>query len=294
MKKLHIALALLFLFGIVSASSAQTKPKGIFSVSPAILNISLSPGKLYTYDIKIANLLSSPLPVRAEIDRVLGEEDTGGASSIASWAKISESDMIIPAHSNKTIRLTIQTPNKIPLGGYYGTLFLQPISPVKSAASQYVQGRAGVVILANVGVPDQSARAEIQNVSFEKSAPAHRLLRFDVKNLSLYHFSAKSQLVVKPLLGDTKTFDVNEKIILPGKTRNWEETIAWPYRFFNIYDVRLLVSVGNGEQIVYQSRYIDLPYKMIAVIALLAVIIPISYKRRKKLRKALRILIKNK
>lgn len=274
----------------------QTDIKGIFSISPAILNISLSPGKTHIYDVRVSNLTKGPLPVRAEIERVLENEYSGGVNSIAEWTKIDQSDMIIPANSTKTIKLTVKTPDKIPLGGYYGTLFLQPVMPgVKGgAAGPLIQGRAGLIILANIGVPDLSARAEIQNVSIEKTSPKERHVSFDVRNMSLYHFSAKAVMAVKPLVGAPQKIPLDEKIILPGKTRKWEQTVEWPFRMLNVYDVRILVSVGNGEQIVYRTKYADIPYKTVTVIALFGVVIIVAYNKRKRLRKALRILFLNK
>ncbi|MBI1863167.1 hypothetical protein HYS00_03535 [Candidatus Microgenomates bacterium] len=288
---------LYLLIGVFSKTSyAADTPKGMFSVSPVIFNISLSPGKTFTYQIRLKNLLSSPLPMRAEMDPAVDGEAADGATSIAGWTTISDADMIIPAHGEKTIQLHIQTPTKIPLGGYYGTLFLQPVMPMNAGVNQYVQARAGVVILASVGVPDLSARAEVLSVGLAKSSSGSnkRDLTFAVKDQSLYHFSAKPQLVVKPLIGSVRKFDINEKIILPGKTRTWEEAIRWPYHTMNIYDVKLLVSVGNGNQIVAATRYYDIPYPLVAFIVIVTVGLILAYKKRSNLKRALRVLILNK
>jgi hypothetical protein len=226
-KLILVTALLLIMVSFLSKSAlAQSGQKGIFSISPAILNISLSPGKTFTRDIRVTNLLNAPLPVRAHMDQALEGEHTGGISSIANWVELSDSDMIIPARQDKIIRLTIRTPSTIPVGGYYGTLFLEPLSP-GARAGHLVQARAGVVILANVGVPERSAAAEIRNMKLSKEH-----LSFEVKNLSLYHFSAKPRLVFDPLLGSKNTREIPEKIILPGKIRSWKEAIDWPPSLF--------------------------------------------------------------
>lgn len=267
---------------------AQEQPRGIFSVTPAILNITLSPGKIFTRDIRITNHLDSPLPMRAELEQIVDGENAEGVSSLAGWTKISESDMIIPARQDKIVRLTISTPSTIPVGGYYGTLFLQPIIPNTARAQQLIQARAAVTLLANVGVPDPSAQAEISNVQLSKNN-----LSFEVKNLSLYHFSAKPRLVFNPLYGEKKTIEIPEKIILPGKVRVWNEAVKWPRSWFNIYTIQLRVSVGNGVQIAHQIKYAQAPFVEGAAIFLLLGLSLVTYSKRRNVRRALRILFKN-
>jgi hypothetical protein len=299
MKKNAFLISLLtfvFIFNSPAVLAQKRPVTEVFSVSPIIMKISLSPGKETKYDVRVKNLLKAPLPMHAEIEQPLETEETSGANSLAAWAHIDIPDMILQPGEQKTLKLTIKTPSKIPLGGYYGTLFLQPLMRAKSAGGSEILSRVGVIILANIGVPDLSAKARIPEFAIGKSVDNNRqrTADFKVKNLSLYHFSAKPFLVVNPVIGHTKTFEIPEKIILPGKLRTWNETIDWPYSFYNIYDIRLLVSVGNGNQILYQTRYYDLPYRGIALIVILSVIGIIAYKRRKKLRKALRVLIYNK
>ena len=289
---------LVVLAGFCVPVTAQQKPaKGTFSVSPAILNITLSPGKTYVHTIRVKNLLNSPLPMRAEIEPPFDTDGTGGLNSLAAWATIDTHDMIIPAGAEKLIRLTVNTPNKIPLGGYYGTLFLSPVLPRSiNASGQIVQARAGVVMLANVGVPELSARAHIIKpvLAPNPNEPTTRLITFGVKSQSLYHFSAKPVLIVKPLFGTPRTYRIPEGYILPGKTRNWNEQIDWPYNGPNFYSLELRVSVGNGKQISYRSTYQNYPVGKILIVISAVIIFFALRTKKKNLKKAWKAFTSNK
>lgn len=298
----RIGVVIVALFAVVAGLclpvNAQQKPaRGTFSVSPAILNVTLSPGKTYVHSIRVKNLLNSPLPMRAEIEPPLDIDGTGGLNSLATWATIDTHDMIIPAGVEKIIKLTISTPSKIPVGGYYGTLFLSPVLPRSvNASGQIVQARAGVVMLANVGVPDLSARANIipPRISNNPNDPTTRLIEFGVKSQSLYHFSAKPTLVIKPLFGKVRTYRIPERYTLPGKTRAWQEQIDWPFKGPNFYSIDLRISVGNGKQISYRTTYQDYPVGKILII-IGAIIVFFMFKTKKKnFKKAWRSFTSNK
>ena len=292
------AILLLLIFVLLPFQKVHAQQSTqILRVSPAILNIILSPGKTYTYKITVQNLLAVSLPLHTGLDDLSpSDDDTTSArevSPLLSWIALNPTDMIIPPHESREIALTLKLPAKIPLGGYYGDVLLEPVLPASSETTSAVAAKIGVIILANIGVPRASAEnGKILDFKFDhllyEKGPVEA--RFGIKNVSLYHFSAKPFIRIKPLFGPEETKSLVEKIVLPGKTRRWHENIdlTTPYGLF--YRTVLAVSVGGGEQIVATSYFLVLPWKAIMVIAFIMALIIIVVKKRKNLNRSLSVL----
>jgi len=279
----------LLLFAQGAAAQTVNPAKPMIQVSPFILNISLSPGKKYEYEIEIKNLLKIPLPLHALIENL----DEGGIQSISSWSSLDQSDMIIPAGQTRILNLTIQLPNKIALGGYYGSLYLEPVASVNTNG-QLVQAKIGIPILANIGVLDPKAkRAEIEDFSFDRWFYGNNdpiTPQLNVKNISLYHFSAKPVVFIKPFFAVEERHELDERIILPGKAREWKNLVSLKNNSGGLYFARLLLSTGSGQQVDERSFFILSPnaqimYILMIVLVLFALIF--GFKLRKSLRKAL-------
>ncbi len=198
-------------------------------VSPLIIPLSLSPQKTIKHEILIENLSNKPYPIRINFSDFISTEDGGyvfperNTSPLLSWIRVKPTEFIIPARAKQKIILTITTPKNIPIGGYYGMLFFEPVLPVSNKSTQIIS-RVGVLLLGNVGVVDEKAqKAQILTFSlphliFDRKTT----LLFRVKNISLHHFTGKPILSLSPLFGEyTKQF-LEEKIVFPGKIRRWE------------------------------------------------------------------------
>lgn len=300
-KKLILILVLYTLYSILYSKPvfAEQKQVSILRISPIILNISLSPGKIYQYEVTLENLLNIPLPLKAELDRFDSSDEEGGYnftnnndSPLVSWTSIDPQEFIILPQSKKTTNVTIKIPDKIPVGGYYAMIFFQPVFPNLQNYPTQIQAKIGLPILANIGVaPSKGPRGEILNFSFDKflyeKGPINLILR--VKNTSLYHFSAKPFLILKPFLGKEEKQEIEEKIILPGKTRRWNNSIA--FNKIGLYQATMAVSTGSGDQILQNSYFIYFPLiKTVILITCIAFILFIISKR-KRFKKAFASLI---
>ncbi len=281
----------------ISAAREGTLTKPFIRVSPVILNITLSPGKSYEYDLKVDNLLSSPLPVRAVLDNFEPTDEDNSAqtqiSPLVSWITYDPKDMIIPAKTQKIIHLKVNIPSRVPVGGYYATLYLEPVLPSqRTAQTTSIHTRIGVIMLANIGVPGLTRQAEIIQFSFDKwlyeKGPVK--LTFRTKNLSLYHFSAKPFVILKPLFGPARKLEIEEKIILPGKSRNWTKDLELPDYWHGLYKATLAVSVGNGQQIIRSTYIFGLPFNKLAIFIGLIVLFLFVIRRRKNWKKFFRTL----
>jgi len=281
---------------------AQTKPNEIIRVSPLIFNISLSPGKTYNYELTLENLIKSPLPVRARLENFTTTDEEGGyifettkPNPLLSWIKIDQTDMIIPEKSKKTVQIRVEIPQKVPVGGYYGVLFLEPLISQKTNNNALVSAKIGALFLANVGVSGKDTKAQILTFdlpffSEEKTLPL--LLR--VQNNGLNHFSAKPTLYLKPLFGREQKIDIEEKFIFPGKARRWEENIQIPKKWQGIYRATIRVSTGQGKYLEQTSYLISLPISKGLVILLIISISIFIWRKNRQIIRAIKILLKGK
>lgn len=303
-KTIIFLLLTVFMIYVRHPAFAQDKEfsSKMIRVSPVILSLTLSPGRTYHYEIKVENLLSSPLPVRLNLENFDTADEEGGysfhpktTSPFLSWITLGREDLIIPAKESRTIPLTITIPSQIPLGGYYGLIFVQPIFP-KNAGVAEIASKVGVLLLGNIGVPDPS----VQNGNISYFSTGGMLLEenplkilFGVKNISLNFFSAKPSAVIHPLIGQTKKYEFEEKIILPDKIRRWEKIIDLKNYWYGIYNVELIVSTGEGRVITKNLYIVFFPFKKSAAILFIGFIIVFSWKRRGRLGEFFHILFSN-
>jgi hypothetical protein len=216
---------------------------------------------------------------------------------LLSWIKLNETQFIINPKEKRTVQMIITTPRSIPLGGYYGVLFFEPIAQNPSMQSTRVSSKIGVLMLANVGVTDPNAKkAEITDFSTElvdKDGSLPTMLR--VKNISLNFFTAKPILTISPLIqigNQSKEVTFEDKIIFPGQIRRWTEQTATEDLSPNIYKAHMAVSTGNGQTIIAERYFLVFPFiKTLIAITLLSLLLFLIIKR-KRLRDALRALYK--
>lgn len=272
-------------------------------VSPVILNIELSPGKKYSYEITITNSSRSPLPTTLTFDNFETDEtgidfstiDSQNENSILPWVTLSEKDFIIPAQSKKTVTLIISLPDTIPVGGYYGVLFVEPVVSAQTKTS-VVSAKVGVLMLANIGVSTKKNTVEFVSSVFDKAlyveGPVKNTLR--IKNTTLNHFSVKPVLTIEPFLGKSFSVPLEEKIIFPGKVRKWESQFELSDYYHGYYKTTLKVSTGNGNQQVLTGYILAFPViPALSILITLSVIILVAA-YRKRVIKAVRILLSGK
>jgi len=279
-----------------SPAFAQGNTTRIMRISPIVLKVILDPGTKQTYKIKVENLLDTPLPVRVSVEGFDTSDEEGGIrtsnqeiSPLANWIKLNTSDAIIPAKNTYDFEAEILVPEKVPIGGYFAMIFFSPRLPSKT-----VVAKVGVVMLANIGVAfDQKNNGKITQFSFDKNlyqkSPVSTTIR--VKNTSLNYFTAKPTLKIKPLFGTEQTFELEEKTILPGKTRRWEKVYPLRNLYHAIYKADLAVSLEKGDFIYSQTYFFGFPLTKAAVVILTIGLIIYGLVFRKRVAKALRLLL---
>lgn len=289
-------------FALVRPHAASTQAQSI-RISPIIINLTLSPGKSASHEAIIENLTNSPLPLKATMnDFTINSEDGGytfeetGQNPFLSWVSLNEKEYILQPREKKKVLITINTPQSITLGGYYGLLFFEPVQPPTSAATM-VNSKIGILMLANIGVPDpKTKKTEIKEYSHPQITMDGTMpITLRVKNISLNFFTAKPSITMTPLIAlhaNPQPLYLEEKIIFPDKIRRWQDNTSVTGLTPNIYKTTLALSTGNGQQEIQSDYIIILPSLSVLIIIVLVLFGFYLITIRKRLKKALRELVR--
>jgi hypothetical protein len=279
-------------FSILYSQKAAAQQQTL-RVSPVIINVTLSPGKTHTHQVTIENLGNAPMPLRASLSDFMTSGEEGGYifeetknNPLLSWVRLDQDEFILNPKEKKTLKMTIATPKSIPVGGYYGVLFFEPVAQTDQSTVTKVNAKVGILMLANIGVPD-AKQAEIlafDPEAFSTDGTVPFILR--VKNISLNFFSAKPQLTILPLLQlqqEAKHYNLEEKTIFPGNSRRWTENTTITDLQPNIYKAQLTVSSGNGQVVTAEKYIVVLPPLYVGIIAVLSLLVIFLIAKRKRL-----------
>lgn len=304
-------------FSILTPTRAYAE-KQTLRVSPVIITVPLSPGKTITNDVAIENLTNTPLPLRATLnDFVTGGEEGGyvfqntRTNPLLSWIKLDENEFILNPHEKKKLKMTIKTPTKIQVGGYYGILFFEPVLQTPYKPTTQVSTRVGVLLLGNLGVPDNgSKRADILTFTppkLSQDGTVPFLLR--VQNTSLNFFTAKPIITLTRVIPDltqdildprllssdmlVKPIYLEEKLIFPDKVRRWTEDQTIHDLSPNIYKLRLTVATGNGRDITTDKYIVVFPVIQAGEILIVFLILFFLIRKRKRFGKAAKALFRS-
>lgn len=282
-------------------SIAHAADQGFISsslrVSPVILKIQLQPGAKHLYPITIENLSDLPMPIRASVEGFDPSDELSGfipnpaieTSPLAHWISIAEPDTIIPAHQAHEFLVKISIPATVPIGGYYAMIYFTPLYQNGSIGS-----KIGVITLANIGVQDSlQNKAIIAEFHFEKLIYEHGPIASTVriKNDSLHYFSTKPRLILSPYWGESDMVELDEKTILPGKSRAWKSIFTIQNSKWGIYKATVKTSIENGETISKTIPLVIFPYKIFLIFFLLVSVILWIIRKRQNIHTAIRLLL---
>jgi len=278
----------------LSANVVSAQPASL-SIRPSIISLFLSPGKTTNTALSIINNSDRPLPVRLTFEPLTLTDSSDTVKSIGSWISLSNNSLLIPAQKETSVNIKITLPKTIPLGGYYGMLYVEQLSPTQNSSGSLILTKMGVLILGSVGVQDVPLNSiELQNPTLTSIVSESNIipLSLQVKNTALNHISAKPYLNVHPLFEKTETIQLEEKLVFPGTKRNWATsfTVKNDHQFY--YTADLYVSIGNGLSQKKSFSFIIFPVKQ-AIILVLCIALGVSIlRKRKQIKKAFEIMIR--
>src|SRR4030042_39364 len=129
-KRIIIVIIILLSISNGTVFAAEPAVAQILRVSPAILPITLIPGKTLNLTLTIENLTANPIPLKAEVESFESADEEGGytftvsQSQLVSWITVDRPDMIVDPGLKREIAVTVKVPPQVAVGGYYAGIFL--------------------------------------------------------------------------------------------------------------------------------------------------------------------------
>lgn len=208
--------------------------KSALSVSPAIIEPSLTPGKETSFTLIVRNITNSPLPitsfVRGFTVKSTELEKTDHVRLDASqWFTIQNPDFILQPNQEHTVTGSIKPPVDAEPGGHYATVFFQPlVSQEETVPSMArVSARVGVLSFLTVKgkvVESASLTGKLETQDVIHSGPMD--MKFRITNTGNVHIIPKGVITIYDWRGvSVVTIDVPTGIILPDATK--EYSIPW-------------------------------------------------------------------
>lgn len=303
----NILLSLLFLLFLLPQTAFAQKNQPvtkILRVAPAINDIHVYPGHTTTYTMDIDNLLPEPLGIRISIENFSSSDEDNGImtntssadSPLINWIKTSDQSLIMPEQGSKTITVTVTPPKTAAQGGYYGIIFFTPFyisHPAPNAP--VILSKVGTLLFGTIGnlnYKNLMNKVYILNFSIPWINEKNQIpLTLRVQNSYFTHFSGKPFITITPLFGSPQTIELEDKHILPGTTRRWIENITVKEPWHVFYSAHLAFSVGAGNELFADTNFFIFPVTITGILIGIIVIFLFMVLIRKRLKKAIRILI---
>lgn len=272
----------------------------LISLTPVIIDRELIKGVVNNYEVKVKNIADFPLGIRVSAEGFDPSDELSEVSfvknTLASWTKIENPTFILEPGDEKTITVIISPPKNAADKGYYEVIFFTPFMTRQlDPRSPKIVSKIGSLFLLTMGKQnknDLEKKVSITNFSFKKLVKRQPVTgTLDVKNDYFTHFKAKPFVEIAPLFGKATAFELEEKRVLPGKIRRWNMSFSdLPKSIF--YTVTLNLSLGEGKYLVEHNFFFIAPFKLIAILTIILVIVLLFHFRRKQFTRALRILFK--
>lgn len=291
MKQTILLILSLALFLSAPALYAATPPS--ISLTPSLVRLLLVPGKEYRTQFTVVNNSDKPLAMRVQFEPFMMDDETGTTQfntspGIHTWSTIDQSELLLAPKSQKIVTVVTAIPAKVSLGGYASMLFFTIISPEKNVT---VQSQLGAFITADIALNERVTNAQIQTLTplpFQFVEPSTQLA-FGVQNKSLSHLNTQPIIQLSSWGVAKKAVQLEEKLIFPGRTRQWKTEIQFkPWRPY--YTVTIIAVLGGGIQIARNIIVFPIPVYMLVGISSVIIVVGMLIRRRKYIRKALRAL----
>lgn len=306
-KKQRIVLFSLILFAGVLAVSlfstfgifAQNQPSvQSFEVSPPSQELQGEPGQTVIATAKIRNKSREtvPLAVRVEDFTASGEEGQvaltdAGPYSLSNWAVVTPKSFSLLPGEEKEVTAKIKVPPSKVAGGYYGSFVFssRPEAPIGGAAT-VGQEIASLFLLKIAGsVNEQLSLDSLSAPPFSEFGPIPLNLKFT--NNGNVHTKVYGLVNISDMFGQ-KVADlvINQTNIFPGASRNIKTTLEKQF-LMGRYTATAIMYYGTtkNETLTAVGSFVVIPYRIIAFVFVIGIIL---YSFRKRIKKAFRALTK--
>lgn len=220
-----------------SFAFAQDQPRqSALGVSPAILELVLTPGEEKEAEVMVINVTKFPLPVKGMVkDFIVSEEIIAEAKGIfdsSSWIRLEPSDFILQPMEEKKIKVTIAPPQTAEPGGHYATIYFQPMVPaeVLSPQTAFIAARVGILnfLVVRGEIVEKASVSELIIKEFQQFGPIE--FRFSIKNKGNTHIVPSGSIIITDFRGrEMGKISLAPAAVLPKTLR--EFVLTWEKKY---------------------------------------------------------------
>ena len=270
-----ILCSLFFAFPVCAANTSLT-------VSPAIIESIVKPGKTVKTTITISNDTNFPVPIKSSVKNftetgVVIEEDQS-AFDASSWFKLDPPDFILQPHEQKDVNVSILAPLHTEPGGHYATLYFEPLLPQEALSNSSTQSLARVGVLAFLIAPgDIQEHITLKNFVMDRFQNFGPLtFSFQLDNTGNLHLLPSGKFIVTDILHhQVETLTLDPAIVLPHTSRAFN--LTWDKQLlFGRYTISGVILYGSDHiniSVANRSIWIiPIPLVLLALILLTSIV----------------------
>lgn len=291
-------------FYLPTQAQETTEDSRSITISPLTYELSANPGEQIANKIKVINTGPQPIFVTMEVEDFTAVGEGGGVVvqeqenktfSLASWVALSETQFTLTPAEQKIVDFTVSVPADGEPGGHYGSILAVASPPeVLAGGGSGVAQKVGSLLLLSVAgeVNENLIVKEFSAPSFLEKPPIDFILRFE--NKGTVHVRPRGFVLITNMFG-RKEIDIPfpQKNVLPSSIRKVD--VRWdPPLAIGKYTATLVANYGT-ENTPLLSTFVFwvFPWKLALVIFIgLVIVITLLIKFRRRLRLALRILLR--
>ncbi|GAB4159172.1 MAG: hypothetical protein Fur003_2970 [Candidatus Dojkabacteria bacterium] len=304
---LLFSLVLIFALKPLSLANAQSDlPEGAgLTISPLVFELNADPKDSLTNQIKIYNPTSNSAnvsigvedfkPVGDQGDVVLSEPTVNDFTySIASWTQIVPSTFTLEPGKQQIVTYKINVPATAEPGGHYGSIVATISGGQSNVSGSSVGSKRGALILLRVSgdIKESLIVDNFETKSFLQEGPVDFTLKF--KNTGNVHLKPTGFITITNMFGKkVAEIEIPQKNVIPDAVR--DVSTSWKAdKLFGQYTATVVANYGNtSQQVVTESlAFTVFPLKKALILfAILALVGLVLFLGRKRIGKALKVLL---
>ncbi len=287
------------LYATLSGAFAQNQNVSqSLEVSPPSQELQADPGNTVVARAKIRNKSQETLPISVRVEDFTAQGEEGqvalseqGPYSLSKWTTLVPETFSLKPGEEKEVTAQIVIPSSKVAGGYYGSFVFSVTNTNKKANTASLGQEIASLFLLKVSGPVQEKLFldEMKAPSFSEFGPVPLSLKFT--NTGNVHTKAFGLINVTNMFGQKVTdLVINGTNVFPGASRIVRTSFGKKL-LFGKYTATAIMYYGSiqNETLTAVSTFYVIPVRLIVLFALILIII---YLMRKRLRKAMKALLK--
>lgn len=298
MKSRHTSLIIIlsFIFGVFLLYPSYSLAGIGVTVAPVKYNIDADPGEIIEDTITVANPNETDLKVRAELqDFKVTEEnniqwlpgDIENPYKMSDWIRIRQDVITLKPQGEARVPFKIFVPRNATAGGHYAAVFFTGILEAEDGNVGAVP-RVGALVILNVN-GDLKKSGQLIKFSGPRLA-SQGPVKFNLSflNTGTTHYEIKADIALKNFFWSSGNFSSETKIVYPNIKRDLPA--VWDKKFLlGVYKAKATVIDGDG--VIHQKSliFVGFPYRWLAILIAIIVILWLLGKWFKKKFKLVRV-----